>query len=52
LPGLWTLKGGWVPSMLILPAYTFQRLGIFSERLGVVEGFIVAIPNTVLGYLA
>jgi hypothetical protein len=38
LLGLWTLKGGWVPSMLILPAYTFHRLGIFPERLGVVEG--------------
>jgi hypothetical protein len=35
--GLWILKGGWVPSMLILLAYTFHRLGMFSECLGVVE---------------
>jgi hypothetical protein len=34
----WTQKGGWVPSMLMLPAYTFHRLGVFSECLGVVEG--------------
>jgi hypothetical protein len=38
--------------MLILPAYTFHRLGVFSECLGVVEGFVVAIPNMVLEYVA
>jgi hypothetical protein len=50
--GLCTLKCGWGPSMLILPAYTIHRVDIVSERLGVWKRFVVAIPNTVLGYIA
>jgi hypothetical protein len=50
--GVWTLTFGRGPSILILEAYTFYRVDIVSERLGVWKRFVVAIPNTVLGYIA
>jgi hypothetical protein len=35
--GLWTVKGGWIPSMVMLPVYMLPRVDIFSECLAVVE---------------